>query len=140
MPGGRPSLYNEELATTICDRLANGEPLAKICRDDDMPNYSTVRMWEDTKPEFLALSLRAKNDGTHFMADDSIRIADDDTIDPQRAKLMVDTRLRLIGMWNRKDYGPKSTTVHEDPSGNNPFASLMEAVQGAGRPKPGHAD
>lgn len=140
MPGGRPSLYSEEVAKRICERLANGEPLAKICRDEDMPDYSTARRWEDSNEEFRALSLRAKSDGTHFMADDSIRIADDDSIDPQRAKLMVDTRLRLIGMWNRKDYGPKSTTVHEDPQGNNPFASLMEAVQGAGRPKPGSSD
>lgn len=31
----------------------------------------------------------------------------------------------------------KTHTVLEDPNGKNPFASLMEAVQGAGRPKPG---
>ena len=107
MPGGRPSLYTPELADRICQRLSEGEPLARICRDDDMPGYSTVRKWESENPEFLALSLRAKADGTHFMADDSIRIADDPTIDPQRARLMVDTRLRLIGKWNSRAYGDK---------------------------------
>ena len=81
--------------------------MARICREDDMPGYSTVRKWESENPEFLALSLRAKADGTHFMADDSIRIADDPTIDPQRARLMVDTRLRLIGKWNSRAYGDK---------------------------------
>ena len=107
MAGGRPSLYSQELADRICHRLSQGEPLAKICRDDDMPDYSTVRRWEDANEAFRALSLRAKADGTHFMADDSIRIADDLTIDPQRAKLMVDTRLRLIGKWNARSYGDK---------------------------------
>lgn len=106
----RPSDYTPELADIICERLANGEPLAKICRDDDMPGYSTVRRWESDKPEFQALSLRARMDGTHFLADDSIRIADDTEIDPQHKRIMVDTRLRLIGKWNRKDYGDKNTT------------------------------
>jgi hypothetical protein len=78
-----------------------------------MPGYSTVRRWEDTNEAFRALSLRARLDGTHFMADDSIRIADDVTIDAQRAKLMVDTRLRLIGKWNAKAYGDRQTIEHE---------------------------
>lgn len=113
----RPSDYNEELAAKICERLAHGEPLAKICRDPDMPGYSTVRRWEDEKPEFQALSLRARQDGTHFLADDSLRIADDDQIDTQRAKLMIDTRLRLIGKWNAKAYGDKLETTLQGPNG-----------------------
>ena len=46
-------MYSEEVAKRICERLANGEPLAKICRDEDMPDYSTARRWEDS------------NDGQH---------------------------------------------------------------------------
>lgn len=117
MAGGRPSDYSTELAERICERLANGEPLAKICRDADMPGYSTVRRWEDEKPEFQALSLRARQDGTHFLADDSLRIADDEEIDTQRAKLMIDTRLRLIGKWNAKAYGDKITQEHTGADG-----------------------
>lgn len=121
-PGGRPSSYNDEVAAEICERLANGEPLARICRDDDMPAYSTVRKWEDENAEFSALSARAKRDGTHFLADDSLRIADDEQIDTQRAKLMIDTRLRLIGKWNAKAYGDKTQLVGGDPaSGDKPI-------------------
>lgn len=142
----RPSDYTPELADIICERLANGEPLAKICRDDDMPGYSTVRRWESDKPEFQALSLRARMDGTHFLADDSIRIADDTEIDPQHKRIMVDTRLRLIGKWNRKDYGDKNTTeltgadggpiqsaVSFDPSkmSTGALQELLEATNGA---------
>ena len=82
-----------------------------------MPGYSTVRRWEDDKPEFQALSLRARQDGTHFLADDSLRIADDGEIDTQRAKLMIDTRLRLIGKWNAKQYGDKITQEHTGTDG-----------------------
>ena len=96
-----------EVQEEICERLSCGEPLAKICRDDHMPGYSTVLRFEDENPAFRELSVRARRDGTHHMADDSIRIADDVSIDPQRARLMVDTRLRLIGKWNAKAYGDK---------------------------------
>jgi hypothetical protein len=114
---GRPSIYTEALAKRICEQLAKGVPLARICDQDDMPDYSTVRAWEDDKPEFSALSAHAKRNGTHYLADDSIRIADDPTIDPQHKRIMVDTRLRLIGKWNAKAYGDKVQTELSGPGG-----------------------
>ena len=128
MPAGRPSLYSEELAATICELLARGEPLAKICRQDDMPTYSTVRKWEAEKPEFSALSARAKQDGTHYLADDTLMIADEplpEDIDEAKVeinhrKLKIDTRMRLIGKWNSKAYGDK-TLLGSDPE--NPLPS-----------------
>lgn len=136
-PGGRPSIYSQELAERICAQLVIGVPLARICDQDGMPDYSTVRKWEAEKPEFSALSARAKQDGTHFLADDCIRIADDNLIDPANKRIMVDTRLRLIGKWHKKAYGDHVTQEITDPQGNNPFASLMEIVSAGGRPRPG---
>jgi hypothetical protein len=104
---GRPSKYSDQIAGEICRMLAKGVPLARVCDLADMPSYTTVRRWEDENPAFRALSTRAKQDGTHFLADDALRIADDESIDTQRAKLMIDTRLRLIGKWNAKAYGDK---------------------------------
>lgn len=42
---GRPSKYSEELALEICSRIAEGESLLKICRDDHMPRRETVHVW-----------------------------------------------------------------------------------------------
>src|SRR4051794_21605109 len=44
-PRGRPSRYSEKIATEICDRLAAGESLNAICRDEHMPHERTVRRW-----------------------------------------------------------------------------------------------
>jgi hypothetical protein len=117
---GRPSIYSQDIADEICERLANGEPLAKICRDDHMPCYSAVRRWEDDNAEFKALSTRAKRDGTHFLADDCQEIVDEPVdgdaevarIQIAHRKLRVDTRLRLIGKWNSGDYGDKQQVEH----------------------------
>jgi hypothetical protein len=89
-----------------------------------MPAYSTVRRWENDNAEFKALSARAKVDGTHYLADESLTIADEPLpetggkVEVSHRKLKIDTRFRLIGKWNRQDYGDK-TLVGSDP--DNPL-------------------
>jgi hypothetical protein len=107
MPAGRPSGYNETITAEIAERLSNGEPMKKICRDEHMPHYVTVLKWQRAHPEFSDLTARAKAEGTHALADECIEIADDKTIDPQHKRFMIDTRIRLIGKWNSKAYGEK---------------------------------
>lgn len=102
----RPSLYSDALADTICERLAKGEPLARICDDEGMPDFSTVWRWERDNEAFRKLSAHAREVGTHFMADDCIRIADGEG-EPADKRVRIDTRLRLIGKWNAKKYGDK---------------------------------
>lgn len=115
---GRPSLATPELIDVILQRLSQGEPLAKICADEGMPHYATVRRWEDQDDEFRALSTRARIDGTHYMADDCVRIADDPSLEPADKRVRVDTRLRLIGKWNAKVYGDAAMIKHADSEGN----------------------
>jgi hypothetical protein len=45
MPGGRPSVYDERVATKILDRIAGGELLTHICRERGMPKLFTVTSW-----------------------------------------------------------------------------------------------
>lgn len=114
MAGGRPSDFTPEIANEICERLSKGEPLSVICTDDHMPSFQTVYNWEKARPEFLEASARARHIGTHFLAYDSLRIADDPTLDPQDKRIRIDTRLRLIGKWNKRDYGDKIAHVGGD--------------------------
>lgn len=118
----RPSLYSRAMADAICARLSEGEPLARICKDPEMPGYATVRRWEDENEEFRALSARARIDGTHFLADEALAIADEDISDDpdmaradvQHRKLRIDTRIRLIGKWNPKAYGDRLALAGDD--------------------------
>ena len=103
----RPSKRTPEIVEAICLRLSHGETLQSICSDDDMPNYSTVWRWEQEDVEFCKISARAREIGTHFIADYCINIADNPTIEPADKRIRIDTRLRLIGKWNAKKYGEK---------------------------------
>jgi hypothetical protein len=112
MPGGRPSLKTPEVVAEICERLANGETLSSICKDERMPAFSTIYQWEKADPEFLNVSARARDVGTHALADECIEIADSKEIDPADKRIRIDTRLRLIGKWNAKKYGEKVEQHH----------------------------
>ena len=75
---GRPSVYTEELATVILDRLAAGEPLRAICRDEGMPDERRVRAWAaDANHPFAARYTHAREMGFFSMADELLEIADD---------------------------------------------------------------
>lgn len=128
---GRPSTFTPEIAAKICEELAAGLSLRAICRKDGMPPESTVRQWEiDNVEGFAAQSARARETGCHSMADECLEIADDGSNDwmksnkpddngyvlngehVQRAKLRIDTRMRLLGKWLPKVYGDKQQIEH----------------------------
>ena len=141
--------YNREpLIAEICERLAEGEPLAAICRDIHMPDRSVVYDWanEDERVSQRIASARAK--GFDAIAEQCLEIADDaskdmpvvvgfDPEDPaaprgfnaehvQRSKLRVETRLKLLAKWDPKRYGDKQQVEH---SGH---VTLENLVTGAG--------
>jgi hypothetical protein len=121
--GGRPSIYTAEIAEAICERLAAGESLKSICRDDAMPAESTVRNWaqQDVKG-FYEMYTRARNVGLDAIADEILDIADDDSRDSQvdekgaerpnpsaiqRDRLRVDARRWYLSKLAPKRYGER---------------------------------
>src|SRR3569623_2592571 len=73
---GRPSTYTADVARRICERLATGESLTSICKDDDMPPAPTVRLWAlDDREGFAADYTRARDLGLDAMADELVDIA-----------------------------------------------------------------
>ena len=124
---GRPTKYSEEIANEICDLLGEGKTMRSICALSDMPCLTTIWTWEQKYPEFLKLSTRAREHGTHFLADQCIEIADDPILDPQDKRIRIDTRIRLIGKWNAKRYGEK--IEHEVNHQFIPLDQLAQKIQ-----------
>lgn len=96
--------------------MSKGETLRSICRRSGFPDNAAVYRYVNESEDRRSAFSRARIDGTHQLADECVEIADGKD-DPQRARVRVDTRLRLIGMWNRKDYGAKQDTVEVDTGG-----------------------
>lgn len=120
--GGRPSIRTDDIVTSICLRLAQGEPLAQICREDGMPCLVTVWNWQKADPSVSERIARAREAGFDQIAQDALDIADDGSRDYkpsedgrelpdhdhiQRSKLRVETRLKLLAKWDPKRYGER---------------------------------
>lgn len=124
---GAPSTYSKETAEEICWRLAQGQTLKSICMLNHMPNITTVFDWEAKHGEFAQLSARAREHGTHVLADQCIEIADDPLMDPADKRVRIDTRIRLIGKWNAKRYGDK--IEHEVKTDFIPLDELRRRIE-----------
>lgn len=113
MAGGRPTTYTDDLANDICSRIASGESLRSICRDDAMPAMSSVMLWlvDGKHPMFSEQYTKARQIQAESLADELFDIADDGSNDwmakhgkddepgyvlngehVQRSRLRVDTR------------------------------------------------
>lgn len=110
MPAGRPTDYTSELGDEICRRIASPMSLSKVCQAADMPGMSAVFAWLRKYPEFTEQYQRAIEERTEAQAEEILDISDDSSIDPKRARLMVDTRKWLMSKMKPKKYGEKVTT------------------------------
>jgi hypothetical protein len=120
-------MFLQEVADAICERIAEGEPLRAICREEGMPTDRTVRNWVVEYPEFASAIARARLAGFDVIAETCLEIADDSRNDymekagkdgeaggvafnaehVQRSKLRIETRLKLLAKWDPKRYGEK---------------------------------
>lgn len=127
---GRPSTYTEEIAAVILDRLASGESLLSICRDDGMPSEMTVRRWvADDREGFSSKYAHARDIGLDHQADRIIEIADTEE-DPAKARVMIDARKWHLSKMAPKRYGEKVTTEISGPNGGPvPLSMTVEFVR-----------
>jgi hypothetical protein len=146
---GRPSNYSPEITTAICVRLGLGESLREICRDEDMPDKSTVMRWLATHAEFRDQYAGAREAQADYYAEEIIEISDDGSNDwmtrknadgtdvevenkevLSRSKLRVDTRKWLMARMAPKKYGDKITQEVTGADG----APLVPIINISGRP------
>lgn len=134
----RQSDFTQATADAICARLSKGEPLAHICRDEDMPAVRTVSDWKRVREGFSADFARAREEGFDAIAADCLAIADETSLDTlctehgdrpntewiSRSKLKIETRLKLLAKWDPKRYGDKITQEHTGVNG----ANLLEGI------------
>jgi hypothetical protein len=110
---GRPTVYTEELAAQICDRLAHGESLRSICDDGDMPHRQTIFNWLRSNQSFFDQYAHAREIAADIAFDEMQEIADNATpVDVQVAKLRVDTLKWRLARQSPKKYGERQKLEH----------------------------
>ena len=101
-----------EVIDEILRRLSDGEPLAVICRSDEkFPHPVVWGRWVDADPELAIAYARARDVGADAIATQALTLADGVAVHGesiQKAKLQIETRLKLLAKWNPKLYGEQS--------------------------------
>lgn len=126
---GRPSDYTDAIAAAICERIADGESLRSICRDEAMPAKSTVFEWlaDPDHEAFRTKYAYAREAQADSLVDEMTDIADDGSNDwmekknaagesigwqengeaLRRSALRVSTRQWIAEKLKPKKYGTK---------------------------------
>ena len=74
---GRPSSFNLNIAGEICGRIAAGESLNRICKEDGMPDQVTVYRWIAANEEFRKIYAQAREEQAETLADEITDLADE---------------------------------------------------------------
>ncbi len=110
---GRPSIYSREVADEICRRIAEGEPLTKICKEPKMPAYSTVLGWrvgDMGDGEFSERYARARQDGADALADKIRELAErveTGKLDPNAGRVAIDALKWIASKLKPRAYGDR---------------------------------
>jgi hypothetical protein len=146
---GRHSTYTEAIADEICDRIAEGETLRAICRDEHMPSWRTVYDWLNVNQDFAARFAKSRKLGFDAIAEEAFEIAntpvmgeeieeDGDRVKVKRAdmlghrKLQIWTRLQLLARWCPEKYGDRTAM---ELTGANGGPVVQEVVRRIVDPK-----
>lgn len=138
---GRPTVFTQELADEICERIADGESLRSICKEESKPNKATVFRWLNANQDFSDQYTRAREEQAESFADEIVAIADDgkrdyvfddgkfgvDTDHISRARLRVEARKWVASKLKPKRYGDKLDLNHGGSINTNVTSELTEA-------------
>jgi len=119
----RPAEFTDEIFDAICDRMANGEGLRKICEDPQMPSRQTFLRWIEKDTGRQARYQAAREALMDWYGEEILTIAWDDSKDTikgedgrpdkanhewiNRSRLKVDTLKFLMAKLHPKRYGDK---------------------------------
>ena len=128
---GRPSKFDDKLATKICDRIADGETLRTICAEPAMPSRSTVHQWLRDYEEFqkdYAVSMKLRSDS---LVDEMLDVARNVTPETVNAvKVHLSVLKWLSPRLNPKKYHLPEAAKHvTDPENPVPRALTSSNLQ-----------
>lgn len=143
---GRPSDFNQEIADTICERIAKGETLTDICESLEI-NRIKVYRWTRADEAFRNQYAQAREDQMHSFADEILKTSRDSSRDVietvsekldketgeviatkvekrsdntavQRDRLIVDSMKFLMARLAPRYYGEKVEQTIQGPDGS----------------------
>jgi hypothetical protein len=125
--------FSQELFDEICSRISSGESLRKICRDEKMPNFTSIWKWLNDE-ELSKQYARAREQQAETFVDEILSICDevlptgiDGKIDPSvvnQARLKIDARKWVASKLKPKRFGEASVLKIDSEKDLQPILNL----------------
>lgn len=127
---GRPATYSKDLVDEIIERVAGGETIVDICKDDHMPEPRHFYRWLRQDPELRQTYAQAQVERTYVHQEQLLEIADNGTNDWMekhgkdsegwqingeaiaRSRLRIDTRKWLMAKLNASSFAERQFVEH----------------------------
>ncbi len=107
----RPNGYSEIITKEILSRYSSGEALTKICRDEHLPERTSIYRWRTQCPEFGEAYQYAQEEHADALIDEASEIVDAAT-NFQVGKLRADHRRWRASKLCRARYGNQLDVNH----------------------------
>ena len=131
---GRPSTYNEEIASEFCRMVAEGKSTRWVCEQDDMPDMSTIYDWKRRHEDFANQYARAMEDRGLSYGDqisDLIAKVLDGKYEVDRARLALDGLKWTAARLAPKQYGERTSVDVTADLGATAATVLMQLTDRA---------
>lgn len=117
--------YSSVIADIICQRIAEGESITKICKDPNMPNYTQLTRWRRIHSDFDEAVVMAMKDRGHYLRDKVVDITDEDLgkNEVPGARLRADIYKWAAEKDNPDTFGSKTKVVGDE---NAPLRLIIE--------------
>ena len=124
---GRPSIYTEELAERVLSHFANGGTIPEMNADPALPSWTTLHRWKEADESFRTRYTRAREAGTHFIADAGFEAAKNaaDRDGAASARVHLDGAKWLTSVMNPRRFTPQT---HLPAVGLVSMEKVMETV------------
>lgn len=110
----KTSAWDKVTFDDICKRICEGESLNSICKEKGMPSKGVFLGWTNDDKDLADQYARSMEQRAELYAEDIIRIADDESLDINRARLMVDSRKWVACKLKPRRYGDKIDLSNQD--------------------------
>lgn len=120
MPGGRPTIYSDELVLEFCTRVASGRAISSVCNDADMPSHSIIYSWQSEKPEFSDKLTQAREERMETYANELRDLAARVIKEPDLEYNRVNSAVNAIDKAARLQQ-PKTKVIEIGNKGGKPF-------------------
>jgi hypothetical protein len=109
------TMYPPEIRDAILARIAAGESLRSVCRDEGMPAISAVMRWRDEDADFGNKYARAREAQADVLFDGMAAIegkVEEGSLKPDAARVILDSQRWRAEKLKPKAYGSKVDVNH----------------------------